>query len=175
MTEERIELESSLGCLAWFEERTARLYDLIASKVGDRPISMLLRILQHQSLSHRDIVLFVMGVLGIPEAVSGRTVCRHVIGPVADATEGLIEEMERGDGVLRPEELRTIFKELEFIESAMGEETYVKIMTPLIKAVINATKEEWKRDAVNYLIDEIVREEKFHESLVSEILRRALG
>ncbi len=173
--EESPELEATLGCLAWFEERTAKLYEIIASKVGDRPISHLLRVLQHQSLSHKDIVLFIMGVLGMPEVIAGRAVCGPLIGPVAEATERLIEELDRGEKELRPEELQAIFKELEFIESSAGEETYVKIMAPLIKAVVDATREEWKREAVGYLIEEIVREEKFHESLVAEILRRAVG
>lgn len=172
---EALELEAALSCLAWFEERTAGLYGLIASRVKDRPISYLLRVLQHQSLSHRDIVMFIMGVLGMPEMIGGRAVCGPLIGPVAEATEELIKELESGPRELGPEELKAIFKELEFIESSAGEETYVKIMAPLIKAVIDATKEEWKAKAVGHLLEEVVREERFHETLVAEILRRAVG
>ncbi len=172
---ESLELEATLGCLAWFEERTARLYDLMASKVSDKPISHLLRVLQHQSLSHKDIILFVMGVLGMPEAIGGKGICGPFIGPVAEITEKLIEEFKKNGTELRPQELQKIFEKLEFIESAAGEETYVKIMTPLVKAVIDTTKEEWKRKAVGYLLEEIIREEKFHESLVAEILSRAIG
>ena len=175
MPNEETELVTALGCLSWFEGRTARLYDLIASRVTDKPISHLLRVLQLQSLSHKEIVLFALGALGIPEAVGGRAICHAFIGPVAETTENLIEELERDKGGLRPEGLQAIFKELESIESAAGEETYVKIMTPLVKALIDSTKEEWKRKAVGYLFEEIVREERFHESVVAEILRRAVG
>ncbi len=172
---ENKELENSLGCMAWFEERTAKLYGLIASRVRDRPIAYLLRIMEHQSISHRDMLMVIMSILGIPEAVWGRSVCVPVIGPVASSTETLIKELKSRDGELMPEELGKIFKELEFIESSMGEETYVKIMAPLVKAVIDSTREEWKRIAVGYLLEEIVREEAFHEKLVTEILRRAVG
>ncbi len=174
MMKEGLELEATLSCLSWLEKRTADLYGALASRVRDRPISALLRILQRQSLSHKDIIAFIMGVLGMPEAVTGRSVCTTVVGPIAEATEELIDRLSKDGEPLPPEELRDVFKELEFIESAYGEETYVKIMAPLIKAVIDATKEEWKREAVGYLLEEVIREEKFHEKLVAEILRRAV-
>ena len=175
MTEkEELELKSALGCLAWFEERTAELYGVLVSRVRDKPVSSLFRVLQMQSLSHKDIIEFVMGVLGMPEAIAGKAVCGAVIGPVAEVTEELIDALSKESRTILPEELKAVFKELEFIESAAGEETYVKIMAPLIKAVIDMTKEEWKREAVGYLIEEIVREEKFHERLVAEILKRAV-
>lgn len=167
------ELETALGCLAWFEERTARLYELMASEVGDKPVSHLLRVLQHQSLSHRDIILYIAGELGIPELIGGRGVCHSFIGPVAEAADTLIDELMKSSSGLRLEELEAIFKELEFIESAAGEETYVKIMAPLIKAIVEETREKWKGEAVGHLLEEIVREEKFHEYLVAEILERA--
>lgn len=172
--EEGTSLASILACLAWFEDRAADLYGVMASKVSDSQIGALLRVLEYQSRSHKEIMMFVLGVLGAGETVVGRKLCSSLIGPLADTTGDLLSSVSRKDK-LSTEELKEMFGMLEFIESSAGEETYVKITAPLIKTLIDATKEEWRRKAVGYLLEEIVREEKFHEKLVAEILKRAAG
>ena len=162
-------LAKILKCSIWLEERTAELYFKISSRLQDPYTSGLLRIIAHQSKSHAEMLKWIMiNTVGNRDRPS-RIDCLKMTGEVGKITYEIIKNIEKQER-LELTDLNEIVSKLEFIEKGIGEETYSRILLPLIKTTLEQTiTPQETLETAKEMIQTIIREEELHENLVRTI------
>jgi len=165
-------LSKILKCSIWLEEKTAELYFKISKRLQDLYTSGLLRIIAHQSKSHAEMLKWIMINTVGNRNRSSRIDCMKMTGEVGEITYAIIKNIERRKQ-LELSDLNEILCKLEFIEKGIGEETYSKILLPLINATLEQTETPRATlEIAGEMIQTIIREEELHESLVKTIKQR---
>ena len=168
-------LAKILKCSIWLEEKTAELYFKISKRLQDLYTSGLLRIIAHQSKSHAEMLKWIMINTVGNRNRSSRIDCLKMTGEVGEITYAIIKNIERRKQ-LELSDLNEILCKLEFIEKGIGEETYSKILLPLINATLEQTETPRATlEIAGEMIQTIIREEELHENLVKTIKQRTSG
>lgn len=159
-----------ITCAAEFESLVSRLYSEVAVRTENLAVSLGLRFLSLQSDSHSELLRLLVSELRYTTAVGD---CKKLVGiPWTTAEEVLAEvtKYDRIDNSTLSEKLR----KLEVVESFIGEETYHRILLNLLKDVLYASEDLGSvvgMDLILSILDEISREEEFHEKLLIEIVK----
>ncbi|MCD6324085.1 MAG: hypothetical protein J7L55_03140 [Desulfurococcales archaeon] len=167
-------LEELLRCSVWLEERTADLYDSISSRMRVDEAASIMKVIAAQSRAHAETMRALMKLLKVDDGALNEEVCLKLTKPVGPVTKKLLEDVD----VLRAvgsKEFGEVLEDLRFLESGIGEETYMRVLQPLLKSVLIELKKDvlsrcaaWdvKELIVNELIKDVVRQEALHELLV---------
>ena len=168
-------LAKILKCSIWLEERTAELYFKISSRLQDPYTSGLLRIIAHQSKSHAEMLKWIIDNT-LRNRQEGQSIdCIKMTGEVGETTVEAIEYVERHQQ-LTLRDLNNIISKLEFIEKGVGEETYSRILLPLIKATLKQTHiSQATLEIAQEMIKTMINEEELHENLVKTIKYKTSG
>jgi rubrerythrin len=161
-------LEKILECSIWLEEKTAELYYKIADRVGQRNIGQILRIIARQSESHAEMLNWILENI-LEKRKPTKINCVKIVGEVGKTTVDLIKDVENRETITN-NDLCNLIGDLEFVENGIGEETYSRILLPLIKTTLKQTYQETiTLEIAEEIIGTIVNEEKLHERLVTLI------
>ncbi len=175
-------LEDLLKCSVWLEERTAELYASLAEKLISDSTRSLMKVIAAQSRAHAEALRAVMKFLGVDEEGVSEERCAELTKPVGPLTKDLLMRVTRLREAGLKEYLQ-VLNDLKFLESGISEETYMRVLQPLLKSVLLELKKgdlgkhvawEVREAVVNELVKDIVRQEALHESLVrkaSEVLK----
>ena len=165
-------LAKILKCSIWLEERTAELYFKISNRLENQYTAHLLKIIAHQSKSHAEMLKWIMNNTLRDQQAKTSIDCLKMTGEVGETTVEAIGYVER-QKLLTLRDLNEIIDKLEFIERGIGEETYGRIILPLIKATLEQieTPRATLEIAVE-MIQTMIREEELHENLVKTIKQR---
>ncbi|MEB3758573.1 MAG: hypothetical protein GSR87_01745 [Desulfurococcales archaeon] len=165
-------LAKVLKCSIWLEERTAELYFKISNRLDDQYTAHLLKIIAHQSKSHAEMLRWIMNNTLKNQQAEPSVPCIKMTGEVGETTVKAIEYVERREK-LTLRDLNKIIGKLEFIEKGVGEETYSRILLPLIKTTLEQTgPQQATLEIAKRMIQTIIREEELHENLVKTIKQR---
>ena len=168
-------LAKVLKCSIWLEERTAELYFKISNRLDDQYTAHLLKIIAHQSKSHAEMLRWIMNNTlknQKNQQAEPSVPCIKMTGEVGETTVEAIEYVERREK-LTLRDLNEIIGKLEFIEKGVGEETYSRILLPLIKTTLEQTgPQQATLEIAQKMIQTIIREEELHENLVKTIKQR---
>ncbi len=168
-------LAKVLKCSIWLEERTAELYFKISNRLDDQYTAHLLKIIAHQSKSHAEMLRWIMNNTLKNQQAGPSVDCIKMTGEVGETTVEAIEYVERREK-LTLRDLNEIIGKLEFIEKGVGEETYSRILLPLIKTTLEQTgPQQATLEIAKRMIQTIIREEELHENLVKTISQRTSG
>lgn len=150
-------------CIAQFEMLTASLYERAARAVSDKSasISLILHLISMESRTHSHIMGELARRLGLRETSYN---CKDIIGEPWRRIETLVSNLDFGEGA----SLSQLLKELEFVEGFVGEETYTKVVLPLLKDMLSDRGVDLV-EVANIVIDKIVQDEKCHERLVARV------
>jgi len=95
--------------------------------------------------------------------------CREFVGEPWRAVEAMVEELRSGREVNYAE----LLEKQRWLEEALGEETYHRILLPLVSGTARELCiEAPASEAVKEILDKIVEDEKFHEKAVKEAMQR---
>ncbi len=176
--EECKEIGEIIRCSIWLEELTVMLYEKLSEKTQEPYISSLLLLIAKQSKSHAEALRSLRSLLGFRyEDRTDLSDCAKLIGEPAKSTMNLIKELDKIE-IITGENYGEIVKKLEFIEGAVGEETYTKLLIPALKNIILecSTIDRKNKELLDSLwelykmiLDIIVEEEKLHEEIVKTI------
>ncbi len=168
-------LAKVLKCSIWLEERTAELYFNISNRQDDQYTAHLLKIIAHQSKSHAEMLRWIMNNTLKNQQAEPSIDCIKMTGEVGETTVKAIKYVERLEQ-LTFQDLNEIIGKLEFIEKGIGEETYSRILLPLIKTTLEQTApQQATLEIAKRMIQTIIREEELHENLVKTISQRTSG
>jgi rubrerythrin len=161
-------ISNLLECSIWLEERTAELYFKIANRAEQRNTVQILKIIAHQSKSHAEMLNWILETL-TEKRRSHEIDCMKTVGEVGELTVDMIKTVEEKH-TMTHEDLCKLLEKLEFIENGIGEETYSRILLPLIKTTIKQAYPETSTiEVAEEMIETIINEEKLHEKLVTLI------
>ena len=162
-------LAKVLKCSIWLEEKTAELYFKISNRLDDQYTAHLLKIIAHQSKSHAEMLRWIINNTLKNQQAELSVPCLKMTGEVGKTTVEAIEYVERREK-LTLRDLNEIIGKLEFIEKGVGEETYSRILLPLIKTTLEQTgPQQATLEIAKRMIQTIIREEELHENLVKTI------
>ncbi len=158
-----------LKCSVWLEEKTARLYSLLSEKIEDKYVSGLMKVVSKQSETHA-LMLKTILVSIVPKGrdkVSTEN-CVGITGEAGKATVELIDWI-MGLDIIDREKYTAIVERLAFIENSIGEETYQKMLIPLVKTVLSEISTGTYTRIIDYLntkmLNIIALEEELHENI----------
>ncbi|MCC6045453.1 MAG: hypothetical protein LM572_01560 [Ignisphaera sp.] len=153
-------LKKILNCSIALEEKLSKVYLSLAKKVSELSAKVLLEIIAFESEKHALILREIANLLNLAlQSID----CREFLGALYIDLERVEYELHKKES-LGLEELAKLLESLIIIENFAGEETYHKLLLPLIKDFIS-------RDYfITMLIDKIVSDEKFHEKAIESII-----
>lgn len=164
------DLSDVLVCTEKFESLVAEFYRELSEKVGDKLLSTVFRWVSMESSGHAELVSGIRESLNIPRVEIN---CSAVVGEpwvaLTKSTKKLVK-IDKADSRVIGE----ILADVKVLENFAGEETYGKLLYPLIKNLIAEAGEElkdsrMKLDILTILLNKIVLDEKYHEKLIDLI------
>ncbi|GEM_PF-6442365 len=113
----------------------------------------------------------VLKLLGLEEFLGGNIDCVELTKPVGKA---MLELMNTMRDVAEVDALSygEILERLKFLEVGVGEETYHRVLQPLLRSLIESSIKAGRKDlelrlrTASDLLDDVARQEKLHEELV---------
>jgi len=172
MSEEYLrKLAMLIHCSEWLERLSAEFYDLLSRKVSDESAASLMRVISTQSEAHADTMVAAFRLLDLQDFLVERVDCVELTKPVGKATLDLMDTL-RGATEVNASSYKEILDKLEFLEIGIGEETYHKILQPLLRALVETVVKvgdsyaELKLKVVSDLLDDVTRQEELHEKLI---------
>jgi len=161
-------LGTILECSIWLEEETAKLYLKLSSRVEHKNTAQLLKIIGLQSRSHAEMLNWILETI-LEKRKLRETDCLKITGEVGEINVSIIRAIEEKDTITR-KDLCNIIRKLEFIENGIGEETYSRILLPLLKTTMKQTYPANPALGIaEEIVETIINEEKLHEKLVTLI------
>jgi hypothetical protein len=150
-----------LYCSIELERRVASLYRELASVVEgkDKFASILLKQIGLESGVHSEILRSLSMALGAYEETGD---CPAVIGEAWRRVEEAYSKIKQGKGA----EAESVLKDLVILEGFVGEETYHKLLLPLLSKLL---QDEAPVDLAKLSIEKIIQDEAFHEKAVKRI------
>jgi hypothetical protein len=150
-----------LYCSIELERRIASLYQELASVVEgkDKFASILLKQMGLESSVHSEILRSLSMALGAYEETGD---CTAVIGEAWRRVEEAYSKIKQG----KVAEAKSVLKDLVLLEGFVGEETYHKLLLPLLSKLL---QDEAPVDLAKLSIEKIVQDEAFHEKAVKKI------
>uniref|UniRef100_A0A7C2BKT4 Ferritin-like domain-containing protein n=1 Tax=Thermosphaera aggregans TaxID=54254 RepID=A0A7C2BKT4_9CREN len=151
-----------LYCSVELEHKVASLYRELASLVEgkDKITSLILKQIGLESDVHSEVFRSLSIMLGLYEETGD---CPVMIGEAWRRVEEAHSKIKQG-GVA---EAKSVLKELVVLEGFVGEETYHKLLLPLLLKLLQ------DKEAVNLtrlLIEKIIQDEAYHEEAVKKII-----
>jgi hypothetical protein len=92
--------------------------------------------------------------------------CREFVDEPWRAVEAMVEELRSGREVSYAE----LLEKQRWVEEAVGEETYHRILLPLVSGELCI--EPKASETVKEMLNKIVEDERFHEKAVKEVMQR---
>ncbi len=166
-----------IRCSEWLERLTAEFYGLLAQKVKSGYVSALMRVISAQSTAHAEAMDTVLKLLGIEDVLSSDEVnCVELTKPVGEATLELMNAVKRSSEI-NALDYQEILGKLKFLEVGIGEETYHRILQPMLRLLIDNSGNtdncslELRSRIASELLDDVARQEELHEKLVIKALK----
>uniref|UniRef100_A0A7C4FGH4 Rubrerythrin diiron-binding domain-containing protein n=1 Tax=Ignisphaera aggregans TaxID=334771 RepID=A0A7C4FGH4_9CREN len=153
-------LKKILRCSIELEKKVAMVYIKLSNKVSDPAIRVLFEVIALESDKH---AVILERIVSLSNLMSQSISCREFLGSLYIGLEQ-VEEYLNTKIQLDLEELRKLLESLVIVEGFVGEETYHKLLIPLIKDFIS------EGNFVSMLVDKIILDEKFHEEAVKSVL-----
>lgn len=158
-------LSKALACARKFENLVAELYGRLSQRVDDRWLPLVFRWLSRESSNHADFIENLRQALDLRDV---ETDCEEFVGEpwrvVSSAMNSLPERVDVG-----LKDFRDLLYRLFIVEEFVGEETYSKLLYPLLTELLRSAGtnlEELKLRFLDTLFKELSEEEDFHEELV---------
>jgi hypothetical protein len=150
-----------LYCSIELERRIASLYQELASVVEgkDKFASILLKQIGLESSVHSEVLRSLSMALGAYEETGD---CPAVIGEAWRRVEEAYSKIKQG----RVAEAKSVLKDVVLLEGFVGEETYHKLLLPLLSKLL---QDEAPVDLAKLSIEKIVQDEAFHEKAAKKI------
>ncbi|WP_448579229.1 hypothetical protein [Thermosphaera sp.] len=154
--------EKILYCSVELERKVASLYEELASlaESEDRFISLILKQIGLESMVHSEVLRSLGMKLGLYEETED---CRSLLGEAWTRIEEAYSEIRRSE---KPD-IRSILKEILSVEGFVGEETYHKLLMPLLKKLL---KDEDSQKLARLALEKIIEDEAFHENAVNQVV-----
>ncbi len=152
-----------LTCSIIMEKNVAELFFELHRKTRDPVIKLLFKTIALESSNHASILEDIADTYGLKqEGVD----CREYHGEQCIIIESVLNQLKNTSEVSL-EELKIILEKLVILENFIAEETYHKLLLPLVIDLLpNNT------DLIVQLINKIVVDEEFHEKTIKSILGR---
>jgi hypothetical protein len=153
-------LKKILKCSIELEKKVAMVYINISKKVSEPAIKVLFEAIALESDKH---AVILERIVNLSNLMSQSVSCREFLG-------SLYIDLEQVEGYLNTkiqldlEELRKLLESLVIVEGFVGEETYHKLLMPLIKDFVS------EGNFVSMLINKIILDEKFHEETIKSVV-----
>jgi rubrerythrin len=150
-----------LTCSSVLERAVAELYFALYSKTDDPIIALVFKKISLDSSSHASIL---EEVATITKLKRGDINCREFLAEQYSIVERAMSYLETKTKLSRGE-LRTAIEKLLLLENYVGEETYHRILIPLMAGFLPI-----QSNLLVELMNDIVEDEKFHEKAVKAVL-----
>ncbi|MEZ0394086.1 MAG: hypothetical protein ABWK00_03470 [Desulfurococcaceae archaeon] len=148
----------NLTCARQLELAIAEALERCADAVSDGAAKIVLRRIAIESRKHAEYLEMIGRALGL----SGEVDCRRVLGEVWRVVEELLG-LSRGAQISLGEFLRR----QEWVEGAVGEETYNKVLIPLLREIARTLQLDPRTlEAVAGVLEKATDEEREHEELL---------
>ncbi|MEM2077860.1 MAG: hypothetical protein QXH45_01145 [Thermosphaera sp.] len=154
--------DSIVYCIAQFEMFTASFYEKLSQRVSDESVSLILQLISMDSRTHSQIFVELARRLGFLEPPGN---CREIVGEPWRRVESLTSRLDVAIEISLPEYL----KDLELVENFVGEETFTRIILPLLKDALSE-RDAGLAEATSLIINKIIEDEKHHEKLVRKAM-----
>ena len=150
-----------LYCSIELERRVASLYLELASVVEgkDKFASIFLKQIGLESSFHSEILRSLSMALGAYEETGD---CPAVIGEAWRRVEEAYSKIKQG----KVAEAESVLKDLVLLEGFASEETYHKLLLPLISKLL---QDEAPVDLAKLSIEKIIQDEAFHEKALKKM------
>ncbi|QOR94874.1 hypothetical protein IMZ38_02860 [Thermosphaera chiliense] len=150
-------------CSVELERKVASLYQELASlaESGEQFASLLLKQIGLESMVHSEVLRSLGVSLGLYEETGE---CQTLIGDVWSRVEEAYSKIKQPGKA----DVRGVLKELVSLEGFVGEETYHRLLLPLLEKVLQ------DRDSLRLaklVLEKIIQDEGFHEKAVNSILK----
>jgi hypothetical protein len=153
-------------CSIVLEKLVSELLSLYSEKIKKslKDKSILLKVVSIESMKHAKILDLLAKELGLYVEYGG---CRDFVGEPWVIVENLLNELRSG----REIDLKKFIEKQTWIEHAVGEETYHKLLLPLISS------REVEEKCLNIhtvkvftkILDKLTLDEKYHEEILKSL------
>uniref|UniRef100_A0A7C5YXK3 Rubrerythrin diiron-binding domain-containing protein n=1 Tax=Ignisphaera aggregans TaxID=334771 RepID=A0A7C5YXK3_9CREN len=148
----------AIKCSKEFEELTAILYENLSSLyTNNKEFSLAFKWLSIESYSHAKFMEDIYRVLNI--TISSYN-CREFVGEPWRRVEILLDLIKKNADI----DIDEVLNGLEIIEKFVGEETYSRLIYPLLDKLIKELN--ISLTIVSNIFSEIIEEEKYHENII---------
>ncbi len=162
-------IRRNLYCSYMLEQMAANLITLYMDKLHTSntkltTIKTILNVLAIESKNHALYIEFVAKQNNLFE----ETDCSQLVGMPWTIIQKLLEELSSGRGI----DLKEFIERQMWLEKAIGEETYHRIILPLIRKgiEISCIDKEYT-DTIEIILSKIIDDEKWHEELLQLLLK----
>lgn len=159
-----------LYCSIALERLVAEALSLFSEKLRgfDSYSQLILAAIAIESERHAEILEMLAKELNLYNEYSN---CREFVGEPWRAVETMSEELKSG----REASYAELLERQKWVEEAVGEETYHKILLPLVSGTAREQCiESNASEAFKDILDKVVEDEKFHEQAVKEVMQRLI-
>ncbi|MEM0347044.1 MAG: hypothetical protein QXV93_05265 [Zestosphaera sp.] len=169
-----LELSDVLICAERFEGLVARFYSELSKKVEDEFLSTVFKWVSVESLNHAELMSSILKFLNLHYV---EVDCSAVVGEPWVTVMELFEKIVKTDKA-DSRVVSELLAGMKILEKFVGEETYGKLLYPLIKKLIIEASEKSRDlrriEILSTIVDELIEEEKYHEKLadlISDLLK----
>ncbi|MEM1560747.1 MAG: hypothetical protein QXH10_10065 [Ignisphaera sp.] len=157
-------IRRNLYCCYMMEKMVTDVFDKYADVMKHRSIyiSTVLNAIALESKKHAELLGFLAKQFDLFE----ETDCAQFVGEPWVKTQRVLDRLSLGEEM----DLKSFLETQIWIEGAIGEETYHKILLPLlIKCInVNCLKEETAK-TLEVILRKIVKDEKWHEEVLMKL------
>lgn len=160
-------LRATLRCSASLESMVADLLKAYADVKRDE-LGVRRLIIEAVALESRNHAT-MLEMLAEPLALGSEPPCKELVGEPWRVVEELAAEVRRGAAV----GLRDFVERQAWVEGAVGEETYHRVLLPLIREAmrLGCVSEAWA-ELADKILSKIVSDETWHEEALRWLLAR---
>jgi hypothetical protein len=155
----------AVKCSKEFEELTGILYENLSSLRINKEFSLAFKWLSIESYSHAKFMEDIYRVLSV--TISSHN-CREFVGEPWRRVEMLLDLIKKNANI----SIDKVLNELEIIEKFVGEETYSRLLYPLLDKLIRELS--ISLPIITNILFEITEEEKHHENII-RVLKEKYG
>lgn len=129
-----------------------------------REIKAILSFIAIESNKHAEIIDHLVKSFNLGEEVIN---CEQVIGEPWRVLQTLLNQIKNGVLI----NLNEFLKKQMWIENTVGEETYHKILMPLLSSVTTMScLDEYTIDIIRTIFDKLAFDERWHEKIIKELI-----
>lgn len=154
-------LDKTLTCSSILEEAVADVYFQLRNKINDPHIALVFETISQESRKHASILRSIAILVGLKRVDVD---CREYLGELYASVEHVLSRLQIVKE-LSKDEVRDIVEKLYVVEYFAGEETYHKLLLPLVRELLPASSK-----LIEELINKIIEDEEFHERAVKIVL-----